>query len=288
MEARAGIEKLLDSKLVSKKLVETACLGAWGLVAMAGLSGCASHFERSVVRLGYDSQVVTGSPFRHRILEVTRDQNRMNERVIVLLDGDGHAFLDRTTVARDPTPTRSWLLDAGADLRSFGDVIYLGRPCYHLPESDPACHPKYWTLARYGDAVVGSLAATLRRYLSEDQEAVLVGYSGGGVLALLLAGELPDVVRGVVTVGAPLDLTGWARYHGYSPLTASRDPADQPSRYRSLCRRHLFGARDTIVPPDLVDGWRWPSQPMTAVQADHTCCWKAAVRAAVATVVVGC
>lgn len=266
-----------------------------GVLAICVL-GCASRFERDVVRLGFDSRVIAGSTFKHRILNVVdrgeREAAMESEPtapLIVLIDGDGRAFLDRTTVARDPTPTRSWMLGAASELSRFGPVLYLGRPCYHLGQPDPACHPRHWTLARYGEAVVQSLEQVLRTQLPANQDAVLVGYSGGGVLAVLLADRLASRVRGVVTLGAPLDVAGWARFHGYSRLNQSLDPADDQARFQALCQRHVFGERDAEVPPELVAKWRWQDQPhVRFVATNHHCCWDQSVQEAVAEVLTRC
>ena len=50
------------------------------------------------------------------------------------------------------------------------------------------------------------------------REVTFVGYSGGGVLAVLIAERL-DNVAGVITVGANLDTDAWTEHHGYLPLT---------------------------------------------------------------------
>jgi pimeloyl-ACP methyl ester carboxylesterase len=81
----------------------------------------------------------------------------------------------------------------------------------------------------------------------------LFGYSGGGVLAALLAARVPNTRR-LVTVAAPLDLDGWIRLHGYSPL----------------------GKTDDVVPGYLIRRFvdRQGAARFVEVPGfDHRCCW---------------
>ncbi len=79
---------------------------------------------------------------------------------------------------------------------------------------------------------------------------VLVGYSGGGALALLIADRAP-AVRAVVTLAANLDLDAWTAHHRYQPLTESLDPLNTRAM-PSGCEIHIAAARDSVVPPSLV------------------------------------
>jgi pimeloyl-ACP methyl ester carboxylesterase len=105
---------------------------------------------------------------------------------------------------------------------------------------------------------------------------LLVGHSGGGTLAVLLASRLP-AVAGVISIAGNLDLVEWTSRHGYSPLTASLDPAREPALDPALPQWYLLGGRDTVVteamarsylarvPPGRI--WRYPA-------LDHACCWQ--------------
>ncbi|MGE3775340.1 MAG: alpha/beta hydrolase, partial [Gammaproteobacteria bacterium] len=57
----------------------------------------------------------------------------------------------------------------------------------------------------------------------------------------------------VVTVAANLDLEAWAAMHGYSPLSASLDPARRPSLPPRVVQIHYAGGRDRNVPPALIE-----------------------------------
>jgi pimeloyl-ACP methyl ester carboxylesterase len=157
--------------------------------------------------------------------------------------------------------------------------LYLGRPCYLGLHHSAHCHPWHWTHGRYGKMVVDSLVAVLQRILADgvDSDLVLIGYSGGGTLAMLLAERLPRV-SAVVTLAGNLDVVRWARLHDYSPLRGSLNPADSAPLPPRIRQWHWMAARDHNVPPALV-------RPVVAAgestrveilpNIDHRCCWEA-------------
>lgn len=81
--------------------------------------------------------------------------------------------------------------------------------------------------------------------LAGDKPVILVGHSGGGVLATLIAQRSPKVTA-LVTLAAPLDTDSWTSSHGYSPLYDSISPVKLPSR-ADIYQLHLTGSQDTQV-----------------------------------------
>lgn len=79
----------------------------------------------------------------------------------------------------------------------------------------------------------------------------LIGYSGGGVLAALIAARRTDVRR-IVTVAANLDLAVWTRTLGVDAMRNSLDPAREADRIEAIPQYHLAGASDEAVPPSVV------------------------------------
>jgi pimeloyl-ACP methyl ester carboxylesterase len=139
------------------------------------------------------------------------------------------------------------------------------------------CRPSVWTSERYSAAVVGSMTAAVARYCAEHRfdRVLLVGYSGGGALAALMAPRLPDAV-GLVTIAGNLDTDAWTQLHGYLPLTGSLNPALQPP-LRGVMQWHFAGALDSNVPPDLAQRYRGevpPERFLTYPRFDHVCCWR--------------
>lgn len=202
----------------------------------------------------------------------------------VYIEGDGHAWRTRYRPARDPTPRDPLALRlAMADPAPA--VAYVARPCQYLDAAARAtCPPRYWTSHRYAPEVVAALAEVLRdlvRRHGATAKPVVIGYSGGGAIALLLAARGAPA-SAVVTVAANLDLGAWTGLHGVSPLTGSLDPAREPAA-SAVLQLHLVGERDRIVPPAIARSFAAASGlPAAAVRVvpgfDHHCCWARAWR----------
>ena len=190
---------------------------------------------------------------------ILRGYNRLSgddPGLTVYIEGDGRAWLDRTTPSSDPTPRRPVGLEL-ASLDPSGNVVYLARPCQFVEGGDATgCHFSYWTSARYSPEVVHSLNVAVDRAkaMSGAAEVRLVGYSGGGVLALLLA-AIRDDVAGVATVAGNLDHAAWTRHHGVSPLAGSLNPPEAADRLRDIPQIHFIGADDDVVPASVVQSY---------------------------------
>jgi pimeloyl-ACP methyl ester carboxylesterase len=222
---------------------------------------------------------VEGTGFVHEFFEqrapIAGDVEVSAAPLYIFLEGDGRPWNDRGTAPRrDPDAVRA----VGRDLAALhaGPAILLGRPCYHGRASDAGCEPTLWTYGRYSEVVVASMATAVQRLaaLRNADAIVLVGFSGGGVLALLVADRVPTV-KAVVTLAANLDLVAWTRYHGYLQLAGSLDPLAVRTR-RVGCEIHVAGARDVVVP--VTQTSRAVARRPGAVlwiepDADHACCW---------------
>lgn len=244
------------------------------LVALA-LTSCASPARRAqslARRAGLTPLVLHGGPFELRAFAVNRPPRDL---LVLFVDGDGSPWVDGgRRISSDPTPRLPLALDLA--LETPGSVLYLGRPCYFALQRGPPCSPLLWTSRRYAPEVVASLVAAATRYATEQRfrRVLLVGYSGGGTLAVLMARRLPNAV-GVVTIAGNLDPRAWARWHGYLPLTGSLDPALEPP-VRGLPQWHLVGGRDTNVPYRVASRYfaRVPSARIRRYPSfDHVCCW---------------
>ncbi|MGQ7843149.1 alpha/beta fold hydrolase [Granulosicoccus sp. 3-233] len=193
----------------------------------------------------------------------------------VYLEGDGSPWTHRTIVMADPTPRRPLMLRLMKLDREA--AVYLGRPCYNGTSSDDGCDSSLWTSGRYSRTVIDSMASGLRvlahRYGAS--ELWLMGHSGGGALAMLLARENPMVTR-VVTIAGNLNTRAWTAHHGYTPLYSSINPADLPPIRDEVWQWHFLGGQDAVIPPPLVRRFIM-QQPQASgflmKQFSHGCCW---------------
>ncbi len=241
--------------------------------------GCATPSQQFTARTAHEGllrEELTGRIFRHIVF--SKASQRDDSRTLHLyLDGDGTPWTAPGQIAADPSARSPLILELMK--QDPASAVLLGRPCYYLTSPDPACAPPLWTMARYSEAVVASLAVVARQIIARHPDAAitLIGYSGGGVLATLLAPRLARV-SGVLTVAANLDTAAWTAHHHYSPLSGSLNPAEQAPLPGAIQQLHLYGASDRNVSQALSARF-FAQQPAaeTALLAgfDHRCCWAA-------------
>ncbi|MGC5702049.1 dienelactone hydrolase family protein [Pseudomonas sp. NFXW11] len=201
-----------------------------------------------------------------------------NPVLTVYVEGDGLAWLNSRQPSPDPTPLDPLALRL-ALAQPTGNVAYLGRPCQYLGTLPP-CHARYWTDARFSEEVVQSLDQAVEQLKARAgaQRLIIIGYSGGGALALLLAARRSDVER-VVTVAGNLDHAAWTRYHRVAPLRGSLNPVALRPLLAPVPQLHLVGEADTVMPADLAQAFiaGYPAGSRTRLRLipgyDHHCCW---------------
>ncbi|MBL8642781.1 MAG: hypothetical protein JNK21_02525 [Rhodospirillaceae bacterium] len=197
----------------------------------------------------------------------------------VYIEGDGRAWITPRQISTDPTPDNAVSL-ALARAPQNAAVAYIARPCQYLSELKSACDSRFWSLDRYGPEAVAQMNRAVDNVIQAQpgKRLILVGYSGGGVLAALLAAERRDVA-GLVTLAANLDLAAWADYHKITPLSGSIDPVTRVNALARVPQVHVAGARDETVPPAIVEGFvkRLPNAASARALIEpafsHACCW---------------
>ncbi len=243
--------------------------------------GCASpgaRLDRQAAQKGLAVLTLDGGT--HRLRAYAQPGWQEATALRIYLEGDGLPFITPVQPARDPHPHRALALElAIADPQP---AVWIGRPCYHRDlKKGEACPQGLWTEGRYSDDVVSALVLAIEDLLGRAQESTgerpveLFGYSGGGVLAVLLAHRLPEVER-IVTVAANIDLVAWTDLHAYSPLTSSLDPATLGAPPHEPRQEHIAGALDRNVPGALIEAvvGEWPNTRFLEIEAaDHACCW---------------
>lgn len=184
----------------------------------------------------------------------------------IYIEGDGRAFVSRRRVSVDPTPRDPVALKlAAAD--PAASVAYLARPCQFLEPLPEACEPRYWTTGRYAPAVIASMDAAVAelKQRSGAGRVTLVGFSGGAVVATLLA-QRRDDIDWLVTLSGNMDHRAWTRHHGDTPLADSLNPLADMDKLAGVRQLHLAGGADDTVPPALVAAFVRALPPATPVE----------------------
>ena len=196
-----------------------------------------------------------------------RKPGEQTGQLVVYIEGDGNAWRRRSEISDDPTPQdpvglRLALRDPAAG------VLYLARPCQFLgKESVDDCPSSLWTTARYSLEVVAAIDhAITAAKVSPGNRIGLVGFSGGGVIATLLAARRPDV-DALVTVASPLDTVAWTDHHRVSALELSLNPLESEPPSAQARVIHFHGGRDQTVPPKVIE-----PVPLAAMERKRSVC----------------
>lgn len=221
--------------------------------------------------------LATAAHFKHLTLSQAGTQD--SERLHVYIEGDGIPFRNRFQISKDPSPHNPLMLKLMEQDKTTS--LYLGRPCYFTHSNplmeDNLCDFHLWTDARYSAAVVTSMVDALRQHTKNHQYQgiTLIGHSGGGTIATLMAVRMPEVDQ-LITLAGNLDTQAWTSLHHYSALRNSLNPADEIERAQPKKQIHFMGDKDDNIPPELAkDFLAKIGQQSTILEgADHNCCWQ--------------
>ena len=159
----------------------------------------------------------------------------------IYIEGDGANWVLQMVPPRNPTPRRSIVASLATQDRS-PFIMYLARPCQFIDISqNKGCDPSMWADKRFSSHVIQLSNDAIDKVL-RDLPAVqlnLVGHSGGGTLATLIASTRNDV-RCLVTLASPLDISTWARSLSVAPLLLSKNPADPNVQLKNIRQTHFF------------------------------------------------
>lgn len=197
----------------------------------------------------------------------------------IYIEGDGHIW-SGSFPSDDPTPSRAIGLELALQ-QPAGAIAYLGRPCQFVGVPvNPLCKPLAWNDQRYSEEVVSTLNHGIDALKTQmgAQKIVLVGYSGGAALSLLISARRQDVVE-IVTVAGNLDVDAWSSHHQLRPLQGSLNPLANIGQIQTIPQIYFVGGQDRVVPAYLTEDWakRYPvvfyPKIITLPENDHVCCW---------------
>ena len=195
----------------------------------------------------------------------------------IYIEGDGAHWLLQMAPPPNPTPPKSLVVSlATQDQGPF--TLYLARPCQYIDIAQfKDCDPSLWAEGRFSSAVIQYANDVIDKVLLDLPKVRLnlVGHSGGGTLATLLAAKRSDV-RCLVTLASPLDIAAWTRSLAVGPLRLSKNPADPNIQLKNTRQTHFFGENDSIVKKESIGNYRNFSDKTDFIVIsgfDHTKAW---------------
>ena len=223
-------------------------------------SGCVSKLSPKVRQQTADTVAQAGNLVQQKIatddfLLTTYqrfDATSDNKQMVVYIEGDGMAWISRDQLSSNPTPVQPIALKL-ASIDTNANVLYVARPCQYLwPQKMNRCSSKYWSNKRGSEEVISSInqAISIVKQKQNISSIRLIGYSGGGGIAALIADRRADVSE-FVSVSGNLNYKLFTQTHNLSPMNGSIDPITVANQIDSIPQIHYVGADDKIIPKQI-------------------------------------
>ncbi|MFA5337745.1 MAG: alpha/beta hydrolase [Candidatus Omnitrophota bacterium] len=177
------------------------------------------------------------------------------EPVNIYIEGDGNAWISRSRLSNNPTPRIPLVLKL-ASIDESANVAYLARPGQYSEKSIPKVESAYWSDKRFSEEVITSMDEAIGEIvdLAKTDKINLIGYSGGGAVAVLIAARRNDIIS-LRTIAGNLDIEAVSKYHNVSPLSGSLNPINFAQNLKDLPQRHFIGSKDTTVPSSVSENF---------------------------------
>lgn len=187
----------------------------------------------------------------------------------IYIEGDGSAWLNRTTPSRNPTPKNAIALKLAAK-DNASNVVYLARPCQFTKLSAPGnnCSDFYWRGGRFAPDVIQSFNSALDQIAKRTNGAGfnLIGFSGGANIAGLLAERRTDILS-IRTVAGNVDNDAFVDLHKVSAMPSSLNMAAKASEIAHIPQLHLIGGDDENVPAMIFESYRQKAGESTCIHS---------------------
>ncbi|WP_417895300.1 alpha/beta fold hydrolase [Aliarcobacter lanthieri] len=199
------------------------------------------------------------------------------ENIKIYIEGDGLSWVSKNIISSNPTPINPVALSLMIVDESFCK-IYIARPCQYI--NSRSCEEKYWTNERFSKKIIDSFDEALNSIKKEfsNSNFELIGYSGGGTVATLLASKRTDI-SSLTTVVGNLDIQKWVKMQNITPLIGSLNPSDFIQNLENIKQHHLIGENDKIIPKEIFFSYqsRFKNRKFITYSihnATHSCCWE--------------
>lgn len=239
------------------------------------LGCCTSSMSNIESRISLASDLASGSALHKTQINTPKFTftayekiTNTNAPISLYIEGDGLAWISRTRPSGNPTPTNPVALRLAAQDSISQNIIYIARPCQYTPitKSRP-CNKKYWTSERFAPEVIESYIDSIDAIKQQYQltDINLIGYSGGGTIAALLA-EQRDDIASLRTVAGNLDIEKFNRVHNVSSMPKSLNPADNAYKAVHIPQIHFIGEDDKIVPASIFNSYAQKAGESSCIQ----------------------
>lgn len=197
------------------------------------------------------------------------------------IEGDGFSWVKRNLISKNPTPKFPLALELAA-LDNTPNVIYMARPCQYTKfKREGLCETKYWSEYRFSEKVINSMNQAINILTKGLPKPLLnlIGYSGGGGIATIIASRRNDI-NSIRTVGGNLDHIVFNNYHHVSPMTGSINPSDIAFKISNIPQNHFIGIKDDVMPQAVLNNFIKKTQNDKCIKviflenASHTKGWK--------------
>jgi hypothetical protein len=227
---------------------DLCCLSLW-LMLTLGITACTKPIKPTVLaeNKGFKKILIQAQPF---LLTSYQKISPHHPTLTVYIEGDGRAWITRHRLSPNPTPQQPLALQLAMQ-DSDASVTYLARPCQYTPlYLDKACTSVVWSSHRFSETAVSAMneAVTKLKNTAKATKIHLVGFSGGGAIATLIAARRTDIAS-LRTVAGDLNHETLSQHHQTTPLTGSLNPTNVIASLAKIPQCHFSGGKDKIVPP---------------------------------------
>lgn len=201
---------------------------------------------------GFKKEFISGGKFI--ITTYSKVTNTYSPDYVIYIEGDGNVTRFGGTPSANPTPKNHMTLNlAFKDKRE--NVIYIARPCQYTPmRMNPACTTEYWTNKRWSEDSVDNINNVINLVAAKAKNIHLVGFSGGGGIAILVAAKNKKV-KDIITIAGNLDVEEFVKYHKNIPCIGSLNPIDYAEKVKNIPQMHFVGSKDSRVPFFIADSF---------------------------------